>query len=530
MDHIDAEKSYPGCFAVIGAQNRTLFGEIAAGCGYDTFMPQVVALATEGRFPPTVPDLLRVEHTRNMVLTDDRLCFEKGKRTTINPTLQLVPVKWSGLDRLLTDPEWNCLPAEPDEIIMVWRHPVSREVKLKQAAASELLALKILADELSASSVALEGGVAVGVVDAALGQAGAIGIIITPSSAICRHESMSRDLDPQISQDYLTIDVFSVQWHITQACDLHCKHCYDRSSRTILPLGKALAILDDIRRFCRERNVHGQVTFTGGNPLLYPHFLELYQGAVDRYLGVAILGNPAPRATIETLTTIAKPLFYQVSLEGLDAHNDYIRGQGHFARVMEFLPILKELGIYSMVMLTLTRDNQDQVLPLAEILRDKVDYFTFNRLAMVGEGASLLGPDKEGYQTFLKNFQEAARHNPCMGLKDNLFNLIACEQGNEVFGGCAGYGCGAAFNFVAILADGEVHACRKFPSPIGNIFTDSLATIYDSTKAEGYRGGSAECHGCKIRPVCGGCLAVVHGLGLDPLQDRDPYCWKKLGG
>ena len=33
----------------------------------------------------------------------------------------------------------------------------------------------------------------------------------------------------------------------------------------------------------------------------------------------------------------------------------------------------------------------------------------------------------------------------------------------EPFGGCTGFGCGAAFNFMAVLPDGEVHACRKVP-------------------------------------------------------------------
>lgn len=527
MEHTKTDPSYPRCHDLLDDSGRALFTEIVAEKDYQGVLDTVVTLVAEGRLPPILVDLIQVEHSRNVLLADDAPIPEHVDQISINPTLRLVSVQWTGLDRLLVDSEWNCQPAEAGEVIMAWRHPVSRKVEIRQASASDLLALKVLAEELRASTVALEGGVAVGVVDGALAQAVACGIILKPSSAIRRDQSMCRDHDPSISSEFLASEVFSVQWHITQACDLHCKHCYDRSSRGVLPLDKAFSILDDIRAFCRERHVHGQVTFSGGNPLLYPHFKELYQGAVDRYLGVAILGNPTTRASLNELSAIAKPLFYQVSLEGLEEHNDFIRGSGHFERVMRFLPLLKELGIYSMVMLTLTRDNQHQVLPLAEILRDKVDYFTFNRLAMVGEGASLLGPSKEGYRSFLQDFKEAARSNPCMGLKDNLFNLLACEQGNEVFGGCAGHGCGAAFNFVSILADGEVHACRKFPSPIGNVFKDQLAVVYDSAKAKGYRAGSAGCFGCRIRTVCGGCLAVVHGLGLDPLQARDPYCWNK---
>jgi hypothetical protein len=56
--------------------------------------------------------------------------------------------------------------------------------------------------------------------------------------------------------------------------------------------------------------------------------------------------------------------------------------------------------MYTMVMLTLTRDNLDQVLPLAELLRDRADFFTFNRLSTVGEGASLQMPEKEAFEAF----------------------------------------------------------------------------------------------------------------------------------
>ena len=396
---------------------------------------------------------------------------------------------------------------------------------MQQAADSHLLALKVMADGLDPLLVAKGHGVGVGLIDRALRQAVDDGLILSPPSSLCRGQSAltASAVDPA----FLTAEVFTVQWHVTQACDLHCKHCYDRTGRPALPLDRGLRFLDDLRQFCLQRFVSGQVTFTGGNPLLYPHFLALYRGAVERGFAVAILGNPAPREQLQAVVAEAKPLFYQVSLEGLEAHNDAIRGPGHFARVIDFLALLKELGIFSMVMLTLTSENQGQVLPLAEFLRDRVDLFTFTRLAQVGEGAKLRGPTREGYRRFLEDYCQAAGQNPCMGFKDNLFSLLAVEGGGHPLGGCTGHGCGAAFNFVAVLADGEVHACRKFPSPLGNVFSQRLATVYDSARAAAYRQGSAACQGCALRPLCGGCLAVSHGLGLPPLKVRDPYCWRE---
>jgi selenobiotic family peptide radical SAM maturase len=283
-------------------------------------------------------------------------------------------------------------------------------------------------------------------------------------------------------------------------------------------------VLDNLHSFCRSRRVSGQVSFSGGNPFLYPHFAEVYRGAVERGLTTAILGNPVPRQRLEEVVSLQKPDYFQVSLEGLPGHNDSVRGKGHFAQILEFLGILREMGIYSMVMLTLTRDNLDQIIPLGEILRDRADLFTFNRLSPVGEGASLQLPERENYAAFLEDYLEAAEKNSVLGFKDNLLNLIYNRKGEDLFGGCCGYGCGAAFNFLALLADGEVHACRKLPSFLGNILNLSLTRIYESEAAGRYRAGPHACRSCEIRPVCGGCLAVVQGSGLDPFVDRDPFC------
>ena len=178
-----------------------------------------------------------------------------------------------------------------------------------------------------------------------------------------------------------------------------------------------------------------------------------------------------------------------------------------------------------MVMLTLNRDNMDQVLPLADVLEDRADSFTFNRLATVGEAETLSLPTPQDFKSFLNDYVCAAQSNPVLSLKDNLINLVKAENGLELFGGCTGHGCGAAFNFVSLLPDGEVHACRKFPSMIGNIKEDSLLNIYSASIAQQYRIGSSACRGCDMFTVCRGCPAVVYGMGLDCFESRDPFCF-----
>ena len=521
-------KHYPSCRRFLNEKIR----ELAAGVFTDATSPQDVphilsSLVAELHLPPFLPDLARLELLIYQIESSAAVPPNDIVNHQINPTLQTIELSWRHLFRLTRkEGDGDDVVSEPGrEVVLLWRQPGSGKLAGKVAGDEDLLVLKIILEGTPVEEVAVIGNIQVGAVDQALDRAVAQGFIQAPGSLLCRDQIVFSDKCSVDRGCFFTANAFTLQWHLTQACDLHCRHCYDRSSRGTLGLGQALAVLDQVRTFCRSRHVRGNISFSGGNPLLYPHFFGLYQAAKDRGLNIAILGNPTSREILEKLLEIHPPAFYQVSLEGLPEHNDYIRGEGHFERTVKFLELLKDLGIFAMVMLTLTKDNLDQVIPLAEKLRGKVDSFTFNRLTMVGEGAQLQSVAPAAFQAFLPKFLAAAKDNPAIRLKENLFNIIRQQKERKLFRGCAGYGCGAAFNFLTLLPDGEVHACRKFPSPVGNILEQDLAEIYESPASQRYRHGSDSCRGCAIRPACGGCQAVVYGMGLDPATDRDPYCF-----
>ena len=491
-----------------------------------SFPEQLQSLRKELNLPGFLPDMARLEWHRYQVQSDTTPLDAPRDAVVANPSLGVYPVSWRHLATLIVSGMHdNCpMPERASVHVMIWRHPQTGEIHLREAGDIDLLALKIVVEQIDPREAAAAGHVTVGEIQASLDRAVSKGLLLAPESRISRL-SQSKSTLPQEQAPYVSADTFTLQWHVTQACDLHCKHCYDRSSRPSMPLYEALAVIDEFYTFCRSMHVAGHVTFTGGNPLLYPHFSEIYKAAADYGFGLAILGNPASREQLVSLCDIAKPSFYQISLEGLADHNDDIRGEGHFERSLRFLDQLKDLEIFSMVMLTLTRDNMDQVLPLASLLRNRADAFNFNRLSAVGEGAHLSMPTRDRFESFLRSYAAAAEENSILGLKDNLINIIRDEKKMPPFGGCAGYGCGAAFNFIALLSDGEVHACRKFPSLIGNIRQSRLQDIYDSEAARRYRGGSEACSDCRLSTVCRGCLAVTYSLGLDPFKAKDPFCF-----
>ena len=513
---IGFQKKYTACLA--------LLPHLETDRGKDCPLSEMLDRHPErcGQYP-FLADLARIEEAKYRLLISLPPRPVSATHRMINPALELVPVKWLNLPEFLSDR--RVIPEPGDGYVLVLIRPGSEHVEIRKAAAGDLLALKLVAEEIDSRKAAAQGNVSVGTIDDFLYHAEQQGVIIAPPSRIRRPQDfLNCEInDPQ----FLSSPSFTLQWHITQACDLNCRHCYDRSDRREMTLQQAIRVLDDFYDFCGEHHVVGQISFSGGNPMLYSHFDQLYRQAADRGFLTAVLGNPMPPSRIEKMLSIQNPEFYQVSLEGLKAHNDHIRGSGHFDRTIEFLELLGELKIYRMVMLTLTHKNMDQVVELAHQLKGLTELFTFNRLATVGRGAELSALPTEKFPYFLDSYMDAAKKNPIMGLKDNFFNLLKWQRGDCLLdGGCTGYGCGAAFNFVALLPDGEVHACRKFPSIIGNIHQNRLNDIYHGQSARRYRAGSEACKGCPIRPVCGACLAVGFGFGRDIFKEFDPYCFR----
>ena len=460
-------ETYPLCRSLLGikAWQRLVDGNDMDPDSFPDFLKHLVGPG----IPHFISGLAQVESARKKACSTE-ITPPPEESFSLNPSLHITPVAWKNLVPLFDRAKKRDLDrvVPGNEIILTWRTPGDGSLLTRVAEQGDLLAIKLVAEEIDPADAAREAGVAVGVIDAVLRDAVWKGLIVSPPSKL-RREAAIADAAP--APEYTTAEVFTLQWHLTQECDLHCRHCYDRTSRKAFPFERALTLLDEMYAFCRSRFVRGQVSLSGGNPLLYPHFMELYRAAAERNFMIAILGNASDRATIEKIVSIRMPVYYQVSLEGLEQHNDEIRGAGNYRRTLDFLQTLTEMGVPNMVMLTLTRHNMGQVIPLAEELEGITGGLTFNRLALFGEGASLELPTPDEYREFLESYAAALDSHPVLSLKDSLLNTIFERDDSGLFGGCAGYGCGAAFNFVSILSDGEVHACRKFPSPIGNILS-----------------------------------------------------------
>jgi radical SAM protein with 4Fe4S-binding SPASM domain len=90
-------------------------------------------------------------------------------------------------------------------------------------------------------------------------------------------------------------------------------------------------------------------------------------------------------------------------------------------------------------------------------------------------------------------------------------------------------GCHCAISHMTILPTGDVFACRRMDSQIGNVFETSMYDLFLGANMEEYRDFDKfeKCSKCELRGFCRGCPAVTYGY-TGNMYAPDPQCWKEI--
>lgn len=345
---------------------------------------------------------------------------------------------------------------------------------------------------------------------------------------------------------------FTLQWHITALCSNKCRQCYMYDSPTYssecrnpLSLDACKAVIDDFAGMLDAWQMQGRINLSGGDPLMRPEVYDIISYARERNIQVGILGNPEflNKQVAQRLKRLGLRS-YQVSIDGLEPTHDSLRSPGSFLRTIRGLKLLRDAGIYNVVMFTLSKLNAHELIPVIRIVNDlKVDVFDFARLVPVGSGEQLKNSliSSEEYHALLlevlgeyRQLKKLGGHT-YFGRKDHLWKLLYDEIGmlgllpddkETIFDGC-----GLGVNLLTVLADGSVMACRRLPIVIGKVPEQSLREIFiDSEALNQMRQDTqiTKCGYCHLRQFCRGCRAVAYGTTGSYLA-ADPQCWKKDG-
>lgn len=89
-------------------------------------------------------------------------------------------------------------------------------------------------------------------------------------------------------------------------------------------------------------------------------------------------------------------------------------------------------------------------------------------------------------------------------------------------------GCHCAKDHLTITADGNIMACRRFDSVVGNVET-GIYDAFKSSEMDKYRhyGKFEKCKDCVLLRFCRGCPAVAYGYKRD-FYASDPQCWRTV--
>ena len=341
---------------------------------------------------------------------------------------------------------------------------------------------------------------------------------------------------------------FAFQWHITEACDQRCKHCYIVAENACKQLKSQTfeqmqITLDNIEDFCAHFHRSPYLYITGGDPILHPDFWKLMDLLKKKQIPFTIMGNPF-HLNDEVCRRLHESgcIRYQMSIDGMRETHDWFRKPGSFDKTLTKIPVLKRNGIRAIIMTTASSRNIAEIPDIIDtVVEHKADVFAFARYVPTSEEKST-GISPMEYRNLLEKCDrkfkayEASGCSTYFNRKDYLWTLYQYETGEfkipenakkgMIYGGCNCAGC-----HMTILSTGEVYACRRVKnSCLGSVYTDKLSDLF-LHQDEAYRrfGEFKKCSRCRLLAWCRGCPAVAAGT-YGSFYDEDPQCWADVEG
>lgn len=341
-----------------------------------------------------------------------------------------------------------------------------------------------------------------------------------------------------------TLQEFFVQCHLTERCNLRCRHCYQTGgSAAELTLAEISEMLTEIKDMLEAWTEAYQLEFaaslnvTGGEPFLRRDLFAILGEMGARGFAIYLLTNGTLVDAEKAARLAALDVQgVQVSIEGPAEIHDAIRGQGSFAAACRGIAFLVGAGLPVTVNATLSAMNAQRFAEMISLCTTLgVQRFGFSRLVPSGRGVALvdtmIGPEQVR-ELYAQLFSMSPP-----GLEivtgDPVASLLRAGDEDGDDGAVAIGGCAVGVSGLTILPDGTVVPCRRLPLPLGNVRQDSLREIWsDSPILERLRDRGSytgRCGSCRRWANCRGCRAISYAFSqargkADYLAD-DPQCF-----
>ncbi len=341
----------------------------------------------------------------------------------------------------------------------------------------------------------------------------------------------------------------SVQWSITGRCNYKCRHCFMSAPDyhgEDLSLEQCTHILDELV----ENGIYN-VSITGGEPLVNPHFYDILDGMRERGLMLDTIYSNSELVDDKLLDELEArdmhPAFH-MSFDGVRWH-DWLRGvEGAEETVVRKFKLLRERGYPTSSSMCLHRHNIGDLKENMDLLASLgLSHVKMNVASPTGrwknESEHFLTQDEANQAIIDYIPQYIADGMPVSAQfcgfidinKERRKILIPYNKygGNE--GVEKGYACSAVTNSMYISPKGRVLPCMTlggtaidpmFPSvlekPLAEILSDSYYRDMCLLKMHSCIEHNEKCRDCQYRLYCGaGCRACACGetstdyLGID---------------
>jgi radical SAM protein with 4Fe4S-binding SPASM domain len=328
---------------------------------------------------------------------------------------------------------------------------------------------------------------------------------------------------------------FYIQWHITNLCNLRCKHCYqdDFSKKSDLDWQSLKRVSDNLLATLEKWDKTACIHLTGGEPLLKPELFALINALDQRStveeLGIITNGLLIDQEMTKRLSRFSKLRKIKISLDGGTADtNDTIRQRGAFEKVMQNLPLLRETGRFEILfMITVMKSNFRSLPSLFRLCQDLgVNGLIIERFIPLGRGKEIMGEvlSKEEWKEMIGILLDffPADEEEHRFLPYQAFQVSFTGEEPELLGAP----CVIGADGLCVMPEGTVFPCRRFPVSLGNLLSQSLRQLWEKSelleklrRKENLKG---KCGSCDLKE-CRGCRSLAFALTGNELEE-DPHC------
>ena len=273
---------------------------------------------------------------------------------------------------------------------------------------------------------------------------------------------------------------FYFQWHITNKCNLRCRHCYIDDYAIEPSFATMVSILGRIVEFLDENNGYCHLSLMGGEPFVSPHlfrildYIEMEKNIIEFSLGTN--GLLLTQEIIDKLKTYSKFRAIQISIDGTPETHDSIRGKGTFEKALNSVKLLHENGRDCSVSFTANRLNYKQFPKVAELAFNAGAGLVWtDRVVPLGDADkkkdiidNLLLTDEE-FLEYIDAIKEANDKFDKIGIERKL---IALHLKSPQM-----HGCYPGVRQFSITANGDLLPCRRMDENFGSIIDKKISEV-----------------------------------------------------